>query len=151
MDKIEKAFSFKGCRPVTLFTRTKVSVPKSNPFYGAEKLAMVNGMVGGYYANAVNNALEKKGAEPDFTPGPRKWGNRISGTPFVEHKGKKYLEMHPQKATVLRYVLNGKDVPREEIEPHLRKGSDKPIVWRDYTLANIIAAKVNGDFISREK
>lgn len=149
MSKIEKALSIKGCQPVTLYTRTKANLTggKSCPYQGAIKLSIVNGMVGGYYQNAVNNALERMGADPDFVPGPRKWGNRVPGTPFVEHRGKRYVEIHVKNTTVVRYEKDGEVIDRKDIEPYLRKSSS-PVKWRDPAIESIVAAKVNGEFVS---
>lgn len=137
-------FKFLGCRPITIRTRTKPKLKKGCPLKNVVKESLVNGMVGGQYVNAVNNAQERGGGERDFTPQPRKWGYRLPGTPLVEHKGKRYLEMHVLRSLETRYFSGEMDVT-EQIQEYLPEKIDTPVVWRDYDLENIKEVRMNGE------
>lgn len=136
----------KGAMIVTISTETEPALiaPKSNPYKGITKLGEVNGVINWVYETAVNRQRVKEDKEPDFTAFPRKWGQRIKGTPLVEHKGQHYLEMKVQSARA-RYFLATREVPYEEVKPHLRpngpsrQGVDNEIILRDYALEHIKA------------
>ena len=70
-----------------IITRTVPAMRKTgNPFHGnVFKVADVNIQAGFEYINSVNNQLSREGKTPDAEAKPRKWGQRIKGTPLVEH------------------------------------------------------------------
>lgn len=136
-------FKFLGCRPITIRTRTKPRLKKGCPFKNVVKESLVNGMVGGHYTNAVNNLREKEGEERDFTPQPRKWGYRLPGTPLVEYKGKRYLEMHVKRSLDTRYFENDQDIT-EQIKDYIPEKEDG-VVWRDYSLDSIKEVRMGGE------
>lgn len=144
MDK--STFEFRGCKPVTIVAVTAPKLKKGCPLNNVVKISVVNGMTGGKYANAVNNAQERGGEERDFIPSPRKWGNRIEGTPLVEHKGKHYLELHVLRSLGTMYHVDGKEVT-EEVRPYLQDSPSTPVVWRDYALENIKEVRMDGKVI----
>ena len=147
----------RGATFVTLLTRTEPSMNKGgNPFHGKVfKISRVNGVANFKYANSVNRQRGREGKVEDFRPEPRKWGQRVEGTPLVFHKGQTYLELKVERSLGHSYVwANGDVMSDEEVEQlksHLRKrkqpetqGTDKEIILRDYKLSNIIAITMNG-------
>lgn len=146
----------KGATVVSLVTETDPVLvkPKSNPLSGRlKKESYVNGMIGWNYQNSVNNQLAREGQEADFVAHPRKWGERIKGTPLVRHNGKVYLELKVEKVFNTRYLLDGVEVSRESIAKYLpahkpddsgRQGTDKAVILRDYNLDNVKQLRIGG-------
>jgi hypothetical protein len=132
-----------GAAIVTIHTDTEPAMNKTgNPYYGARKRSAVNGIINWIYESAVNRQRVREGLQPDFKAYPRKWGQRIKGTPLVEHNGNFYLEMKVQQSNCTYYV-GGTVIPSTEITPYLRplsksrQGVQKEIILRDYALDNI--------------
>jgi hypothetical protein len=80
-------------------TDVKLTGGKKNPqqgrvtkrMTGAQVMCFTNSKTNAYAA-MVRRRLEAEGKDPDsFELGPRAWGERITGTPFVEHNGKHYF------------------------------------------------------------
>ena len=126
----ETLTDFSGCQFVSLDTKTDVKLRggKSNPLQGrVTKISKGNNVMifksGVGYLNMVNRRLKKEN-KPEFTPGPRVWGARVGDTPIIEHKGKKYLECIFLKAGETTYYLDGKPIPKSQIEEFLPKASN---------------------------
>ena len=69
------------------------------------------------YENMVRKRMDMEGLDATtFELKPRAWGQRIEGTPFVEHKGKHYLECFFMNAGETEYFLDGKPIAKEDIE-----------------------------------
>lgn len=146
--------SRKGTSFVTIVALTDPRMRKrGNPYIGRVlKRSTVNGAIGWIYQNSVNRERARENLEPDFEAFPRKWGQRIKGTPFVEHKGKTYLELKVERALSTEYLLDGEVVDKSVIEEWLpkrkpegeRQEVDRPIILRDYDLANIKAITFDG-------
>lgn len=141
---VENILSFPQCRALTILTQTTVKIKKAAPFKEVVKESVVNGMVNTIYANAMSKATGE-----DFTPQPRKWGVRVSGKPFIEHKGKKYLEMRVLRAKS-KYFADGKEISVQELAPYLQKSSDHPVTWRDYSFDSIKEVHINGESHTEE-
>ena len=135
MELIEKLKDFKGAQIISIDAVTEVKLVggKQNPMQGKIKKVTEGAQVmvfknGKGYKNMVNRRLKKQNAEDittialfeaiansGFEPGPRQWGQRVDGTPFVEHKGKLYLEcifIKPGKST---YLLGENEIDKEDI------------------------------------
>lgn len=140
--------------PVTLKGR-------NNPLKGRVKKRVMGALVKCFthsesYTNSINNQKEREGGEADFVPGPRAWGTRIQGTPFVYHvkdeQGKFYLEVFFQRSGTVTYEVDGVAVPMDQI-PGLptpspvredsQGGIEKKIILRDVTVENILAIRMN--------
>ena len=145
---------------VTIVADTIPSMRKTdNPFYDTankafvvRKVSTVHGMINWIYGNAVNNQRVREDKEATFTPDPRKWGMRVSKTPFVEHKGQLYLEMKVVKS--LGSVLldgNNNEVDWSSVSPFMatnpnegaRQDIDKKVILRDYKMENIVEVHIN--------
>jgi|MDTC01.1.fsa_nt_gb hypothetical protein len=141
--------SRKGASFVTLLAETVPAMRKTNnPFLDrVTKRSRVNGAIGWIYPNGVNRQRIREGGEPDFEAFPRKWGERIKGTPFVEHKGKTYLELKVENVLGTEWFLDGEPISPEDREAvnafiptkveGARQQVENPVILRDYNLANI--------------
>jgi hypothetical protein len=149
----DNLLAVKGAAIVTIHTETVPAMRKTdNPYVGVVKKSAVNGIINWVYESCVNRQRVREGMEADFSAFPRKWGQRIKGTPLVEHKGQHYLEMKVQSAQA-RYFLGTREVTHEEIKPYLRaaspsrQGVEKEVILRDYALENIKAVVYGGETI----
>jgi len=103
------------------------------------------------YENMVRRRLEAEGKEADsFELSPRAWGTRIAGTPFVEHKGKYYLEVIFMRAGKSTYFLDGAEICKSSIEglddkPEGEQGGlENKVIIRTFALESIVALRANG-------
>jgi hypothetical protein len=141
----------KGSTIVTLHTETIPAMKKTdNPYVGMVKASKVNGIINWGYELAVNRQRLREGLETDFSAYPRKWGQRVKGTPLVEHKGNHYLEVKVQAATC-SYFVGMVEVNHADVSPWLRpasphrQGVDKEVILRDYALENIKSVTWGGE------
>jgi len=144
----------KGATFITIVAETDPRLNKrGNPYSGRViKRSRVNGAINWIYGNGVNRQRIREGLEPDFTAHPRKWGERIKGTPFVEHKGRTYLELKVERVLGTEYLLDGKPIDRSLIEEWLpkrksesgRQEVEKAVILRDYELVNIRVVTFDG-------
>ena len=158
VDLIAMMLRNKGASAVTIVARTEPKMRKTgNPFGSGEvfKVARVNGMIGWNYANSVNNQREREGGTADFVAKPRHWGERIDGTPLVEHKGNYYLEMKVEKSLDYRFEDSSgvelDDSTIDEIKRFLpvkkqaeTQQTEKPIILCDYKVAGILSITYKG-------
>lgn len=148
--------NIKGATMATVTTITEPSMKKTNNPYlylGVKKITTINCTINFIYANSVNNQRKKEGQPQDFSPHPRKWGQRIQRTPLIEHKGEYYLEIKPNgKPQDITYTLNGTIIGKKELEKFLyekksnavHQGVKKEIIVRDVKLSNISQIKMLG-------
>ena len=131
-----------------------------NPFdSNVFKVADVNIQAGFNYINSVNNQLAREGKTPAAAAKPRKWGQRIKGTPLVEHTNKAgehrlYLEAKCEKVNSVRYVDGeGNAIDKADLAEWLQERSaksstqanvDKEIILRDYALDSIEWIAIDG-------
>jgi hypothetical protein len=151
----------RNVKGTTAVTVTAVTTPRmnktvdgqANPLYGrVTKRTIRNCMIGFRYENSVNNQLEREGKERGFQAMPRKWGQRVAGTPLVEHNGGLYLECKVERDLEERYLIDGHFVPHHYVEPFLakrsttsRQGVDKAVVMIDVALENIEQIRMFGE------
>lgn len=154
----------RGAFFVTLTAETDPRMRKTgNPYVGAVKRSVVNGLLNWIYGNAVNNQrvrenqpLDAAGEVEHFTPEPRKWGTRIiradgTVTPLVEHKGRFYLELKVERSLGYEYRLGGTVIDPAVVEPFLpertegaRQEVDRPVILRDYSIESIQQIVLDG-------
>ena len=144
-----------------IITRTIPAMRKTgNPFHGnVFKIADVNIQAGFEYINSVNNQLAREGKTPDAEAKPRKWGQRIKGTPLVEHTNKAgvyrlYLEAKCESVNSVRYEDGeGNAIDKADIAEWLQErpaksstqaNVDKEIILRDYALDSIEWIAIDG-------
>jgi hypothetical protein len=104
------------------------------------------------YENMVKRRLNAEGKNADeFKLSPRAWGQRIEGTALVEHKGKYYLEAIFMRAGEVKYMLDGVEINKQDIEgldereasAESQGGLDNKVVLRTFALDSIVALRVN--------
>lgn len=151
-------------RRAQFVTFTAITTPRmrktDNPYWDADerewnirKISRVNGIINFQYANSVENQREREGNFEPFEPKERRWGQRISGTPLVEHNDRYYLEVKVERSLSTTFVdSDGNEVEREEIEQFLYSSSqpktqktETPIILRDYRLESISEISLNGE------
>jgi hypothetical protein len=146
-----------GSTFIALDTTTPVTLKggKANPFQGRVSKVVIGSNVmvfqnknANAYENMVNRRLKEEG-KGEFAVGPRQWGERIQGTPFVTHKGALYLEVIFLKAGERHYTVDGarfdgaiQGLDEDKEEGHQGGLTDKVII-RTYKVANIDRITIN--------
>ena len=164
----------KGAQPITIVTQTIPAMNKTgNPYYDKDKgtfrvykRSWVNGMIGWNYSNAVSNQRAREDhPEPAFEAQPRKWGERIAGSPLVKHKDSLYLELKVERSVETPlYYLDDELLDEDDNEQGAKnklivadikswikvstqaatQETEKEIILRDYKLSNIISIRCGG-------
>jgi hypothetical protein len=148
-----------GAFAVTLETRTVPTMRKTgNPYAGdCFKLATINVFLNTIYGNAVNRQRVREGAVADFEAQPRKWGERIAGTCFVQHKGALYVEAKLERRIACSYeTAAGQPISAESLAPFLpdradageAHGVERAIILCDYKVENIVGVTLCGQHYS---
>lgn len=140
---------------IETITEVKLKGGKKNPFQGRvqkrtvnAKVLLNNGSPESSYANKVKEQMVSEGKDPDtFVLKPRAWGERIGNTPFIEHKGKQYIECIFISGGDSVYLVDGTETPKDEIEgleptdktpaETSQGGIEKKIVLRTFSLDSI--------------
>ena len=140
-------------------TQVKLKGGKKNPMQGRVTKRMEGATVmcfsnanSNAYENMVKRRLVAEGKNADdFQLGERAWGQRIAGTPFVEHNGKHYLEVIFMRAGNTVYFLDGQPIAKANIEGledapegNGQGGLDDKVVIRTFALDSVIALRANG-------
>ena len=127
------------------------------------KLSRLNGMIGAGYASCVAKAAERKairhGDDSFRVPeiGPRKWGERLEGTPLVRHENKSgevhhYLEYLHVRTLQHQLILDGRFATPEEVEDIQKyipkhEAPSKGVEWRNFRLDHLESIKLSGEVI----
>lgn len=141
-------------------TQVKLKGGKKNPQQGRITKRMTGASVmcfanvnSNAYENIVKRRLMNEGKNADdFVLGERAWGQRIAGTPFVEHNGKQYLEVIFLHAGTTEYFMDGLPIAKanivglEEAAPSegSQGGLEQKVVLRTFAVENIVELRVNG-------
>lgn len=138
-------------------TEVKLAGGKKNPLQGRVQkrgvghkvMVFQNKSVNGYEA-MVQRRLTAEGKDPaNFQLSPRVWGERIAGTPFVEHNGQTYLEvifLKPGKTEMLvdgqvfNDIIDG--LPAEAINAE-QGGLDNKVIIRTFKIDSLKAITIN--------
>lgn len=154
----------KGAKIETICTITYPNLKAFNensccPYANIVKVSRVNCMINFNYKDAVNKQLDREGKEANFIPYKRKWGTRLTDSPFISHVSKEgaynlYLEVRILKSLGHSYydLVFGDLIPEEAIKPWLRdkhdarkfQGTEKEIILRDYLVHNIASIVIDG-------
>lgn len=160
LDKVNGA-TFAGLDTIT---EVKLLGGKKNPFQG-RVIKMTKGSTvmlftnknSNGYENMVKRRLEQEGKDATgFELKPRAWGQRIENSPFVEHKEKKYIECIFIKGGKSVFMVDGKEVDKEEIEglpdakpsDESQGGVDNKVIIRTYAVDSIEKMRVLGEKIA---
>lgn len=148
---------------IDTLTPVKLTGGKSNPFQGrvtkrvtgSNVMVFQNKTINAYDA-MVKRRLEKEGKDPgSFVIGPRQWGEREDGTPFVNHNGKQYLEVIFLSAGNVELLVDGEPTLNEipglpvATEGH-QGGLENKVIIRTYTVENITAITINHNRYERD-
>lgn len=147
----------------TIISIDTVTIPtlaggKKNPMQGQIRKVMIGGNVMVFtnkqsngYENMINRRLTAEGKDPaSFQLGPRSWGTRIAGTPFIEHNGAMYLEVIFLRPGKVHYEHGIRPINANEIEGlrHADEaeqgGLDNKVVIRTFKFDSISSITING-------
>ncbi len=171
--QLENTLAFsRGTQIVTFKSRTVPRMKKlGNPHYGnLIKIARRNAIINASYESVMNKRMSRllaKLQSSEITPatqkqiddlmgklpfkaGPRPWGVRRKGTPFVDHtvNGEKRLYL---ETLILRefsadyFTLDGKPVPKGQLLGVIVEPPDRPVMLRDYQVTNLLAITNRGE------
>ena len=103
------------------------------------------------YENMVNRRLAAEGKDPStFAVGPRIWGTRIEGTPFIEHKGEQYLEVIFLRPGKTHYVHGVRPIDKANIIglPEATAGEQgglaNKVIIRTFSVSSIKGITIDG-------
>lgn len=150
-DEVRK--HIKGATFISIDTLTTVTLTggKSNPqqgritkkMEGANCMLFQNKHLNGY-EQMIRRRLEQEGKNPDsFQLGERAWGTRIPNTPFVEHKGKEYLEVIFLRPGKVSYFLDGQPIDKHDVnglkdhQEGEQGGLNDKVIIRTFAIENI--------------
>lgn len=151
--------SVNGGTFISLNTETTVKLAggRSNPFQGRVTKVNIGSNVMVFqnkstnaYDNMVKRRLVQEGKDPgSFELGPRAWGVRETGTPFVNHNGKMYLEVIFISSGEVAYLVDGKPyngpIPGLEVnkqEGH-QGGLENKVIIRTYSVDSILSVTID--------
>jgi hypothetical protein len=157
MDMVRVLMGVKGATPATFIAVTPVKMNKTNnPYFDkVYKTQTSNVFINFDYAASVNRALVKEGKDADFVAQPRKWGEKLPGTPIVFHKNEYYLEARfLNNEPKVDYTFEGNPIDKAVFESYMpnrssdsikeHQGLENEVVIRDFKIRNIYQIKVNG-------
>lgn len=141
-------------------TTPKLKGGKSNPMQGQVRKVMIGANVMVFtnkrsngYENMVMRRLAQEGKDPkSFQLGPRAWGQRIEGTPFIEHNGALYLEVIFLKPGKSHYEHGVRKIDRSEVigleeasEGGEQGGLENKVIIRTFKADSISSITINGE------
>lgn len=167
MINLTEIFSDENINGSTFIGLDTVTTPvlkggKSNPYQGKVRKVMQGASVMIFqnkkkssYGAMVERRLAKEGKDPaSFTIGPRVWGERIPGTPVVQHKGQHYLECIFLKPGFSCYMVEGKQVNPKDIpgletdkEEGEQGGLENKVIIRCFKAESIAKIRIEGEEI----
>jgi hypothetical protein len=85
-------------------------------------------------------------SELPFVAGPRAWGKRRRGTPFVDYTGRVYLEVIVLKELSCSYnsITDGSEIPMSQLERFLTERESELVKIRDYSIENLHSITLQG-------
>ena len=146
----------KGATIITVVAETAPRMRKTdNPYFGrVKKVAVVNGMINYNYEGNVNRQREREGSETDFRASAPAWGERVGDSCIIECKGRRYLDFRLLNTLEVKYICDGKEVAKAEIEKFLpsrkknaSQGLDKVVKVCRYALDSIRELHFNRQII----
>lgn len=137
---------------ITMETSVKLTGGKKNPMQGRITKKSSGGSVmffGNSKSNGYANMKNRRAKKVDFnastfTPKPRPWGNRISGTPLVFHKDKVYVECVFLHAPKTEYFLDDNAISKHAIQGLKKSYSAKKndVILRTINIDNVKELKM---------
>ena len=143
-----------GARIVTITTRTDPRLRKTgNPYAGnVVKVQALNGVLNYDYEASVNRQRSREDKPEGFKAEARQWGQRVAGTPIVEHKGKSYLSVKVERCLWRRFetIDTGEMIDPTMLDPFMpaksasRQGVEREVIERTISLDSIVSVRMNG-------
>ena len=150
---------------ITTESEERLSGGKKNDMQGRVKKRTIDSIVKIYngdfesvFSRLMNEEYQKAGIDKIYEPKQRTWGERIKGTPFIEHKDEIYVEVFFVKSGRVVYLLDDKEIDKSDIvglkESTTRKfvgdsdsGEFVPnVIVRTYKLNSIKTAEIVEDY-----
>lgn len=175
-DLAEKLHGVNGAAFVTLVIASPIKTlakcrdtkqPTPANIKGGTKTSTIFGIIGGRYANAVNNQRTREDIPADFVPQDHKWASYVDDSPVMQHNnsGDLYLAIQRRPAKNTNKTVftdaSGNVMKREDIAGYLKdrprtsdsgsQGTDTPIQWLTLKLANVIECRINGEVFTVKK
>lgn len=149
---VSMLYSVRGATMVSFIASTEPKLKAGNPFPGLRKITKIGAVLNFNYTAAVNRQREREGVVADFVAEPRKWGQRVEGTPIVTHNGKFYVEAKIERSEIMGYIMPDLSmVDEHEVLNWLpnrhsgRQAVEKAIVLRDFSVENIRSMRMKGN------
>ena len=152
----EVLLAVKGAQPISFTALVDAKARKTgNPFGEIRKLSKVLAFTGFDYEASVNRQLDREGkGQLTFAAAERSWGERIAPA-VVRNNGKLYLVAKVERTHKPVYLVRQggflRIIAKELIAPFLppvrhaeNQGTEKEIVYRNYSLANIASFRIGG-------
>lgn len=126
---------------VTLVVCTKVNLKKSSPYYGVRKRATVKALLNYNYVEQMRRL------DQEFEPSEdgAAWGERVEGTPLIEHRENRYLDCWIVESLGHSYYWpeTGKAASTLKVEAELPdKNGDSKV--RRYKLESVTSYELDG-------
>lgn len=161
-----------GATPISITTETipVLKGGKSNPMKGlvikrmekANVMIFQNKRINGYEAMIERRLIAEKKDPASFVLGPRQWGVRREGMPFVDHikidketkeeVSEVYLEVIFLKTGKVTYWLDGEEIDRDDVqgldtskEEGEQGGLDNKVIIRTFNVKNVKEISIGGD------
>jgi hypothetical protein len=159
-----KGSTFAG---ITTKTSVKLLGGKKNPMQNrVEKLTENSNVMifsnctkSGYEEMVKRRMIQENKDSSDFIVSNRAWGTRIGNSPFIEHNGKMYLECVFMKSGKSKYLLDGIEINRDDIEGmpvkkepteayiNSQGGIEDKVIIRTFSIDSIVSMKMRGKII----
>lgn len=148
LDDVEGSAKFE----IDTLTDVKLKGGKKNEMQGRVQkrtkdaiVTVYNKYKQGGYEKLVKEQMEREGKDPStFELKPRAWGVRIENTPFVENKGKHYIECFFEESGKTEYLLDGEvydgeieGLPEKKVNEESQGGIETKIVVRTFSIDSI--------------
>lgn len=152
---------FKSIKNVDIVEIETITVPKTKAGcpYEVIKLTKRRVKVGGKLSlkDEIEANQLAEGHEPNYKLSPRSWGNKVAGTPFVEHNGEVYLPCLVESNIDTVYLDTNTGDPMDMSilspwlvkpkEPKKQAGIVKKAIYRSYNLNAIVSVKLLDDTV----
>lgn len=127
MDQVISTIQGQAHASIDAATIPDISGGKDNPFVGhvikrtlGQRVLLFTNTEGYGYGDLIRLRLQQQGLDPDsYIPGPRPWGVRLPGVPYVSHKDRLYLECIVVDHGIEEYRFSKDPIldPNSESEP----------------------------------
>lgn len=148
----------------TIISIDTVTIPKlkggkGNPMQGQVRKVTIGANVMVFsnkhsngYENMVMRRLAQEGKDPkSFELGARAWGERIEGTPFIQHNGALYLEVIFLKPGKTHFEHGVRKIDRSDVvgleessDGGEQGGLDNKVIIRTFKADSISSITING-------